>query len=263
MNMILVALRVCLVLLLGASLSACSSVRFADDELQTSARCILPTPAVLNEPALATMLDVVANIPLIGLFKIARDQDVRERLNLALQSSGFDVTRETEDAFKAALAAVNIETGSHRVQRRGPGAFKLLPDSNELPRGQPGQVFLDALLIYGFVATATGGDYRPYGVLNLQVVAADTHAINYKKKFFYNFVTLGGDEAVKLEVASNLPTWKNVAAIEADIPGAVAAFKQVIADVMKQTADRLRPDLASLATGSTAAESTATKPIPP
>jgi hypothetical protein len=238
--------RICFVLLFIV-LSGCSSVRFSDAELQTTAAYIVPTPAIIDKPVLITLADVVGSIPLLGLFKLVRDQDARERLDRLLRSDGLDFAREADTALKAALAAANIEAGSHAAPRRDPSGFRRFADPNELPRGRPGQSFVDTHVIYGFIATVTGADYRPYIVINLQIVAADTHAIKYRKEFRYDFPSLAADSLVKIEVPENRPTWKNLKAIEADIPAVGTALKQILADVTKQVAERLRVDLPLMA----------------
>jgi hypothetical protein len=53
-------------------------------------------------------------------------------------------------------------------------------------------------------------------IVSLQMVAADTHVIQYKTAFLYNFSTFKSGE-LRIEPAAALPSWKNAAAIEADI----------------------------------------------
>jgi hypothetical protein len=222
-------------------LAGCGTLRFAPGEVQSTAKHVVPTPAIVARPTVATLFDAVGSIPLVGLFKFGRDAEVRKRLGEALDAEGLDVRAQVHSQLQGELRALELEVGSHVTERREPGAFTLFADSNELPRGEPAQMFLDTKVLYGFIATATGTDYRPYVVVNLQVLAADTHKVKYQKSFGINFPPLGIDSRV--EVPAGMPSWKNVAAIEADIPGASTAFKSLASGISKAIAKQLQTEL--------------------
>lgn len=235
-------MRLAFVFALLAWLAGCSTTRFAAGEVQTPAKYVLTTPSTLEQPALVTAVDVVGSLPVVGWFKLARDSEVRKRLDKALTDAGLDVGVQVRSQFQAGLGALKLEVGTHDAVRRKPLPLDVFANPNELPRGRAEQTFVDTSVVYGFNTAVTGVDYRPYMILNVQVLAADTHEVKYRETFACNFIFQRGKDVV-IEPPATTPTWKNVAAIEADIPGASAAFKEFAALIVAAAVKRLQSDL--------------------
>jgi len=190
-------------------------------------------------PSFGTLFDATAVIPIFGFIKAGRDVSRQEPLGQALTAEGLDISMQVRTQLERQLAALSLEVGPHVTGRSRLRTFTQYASPKDLPRGGPTQQFVDTSIFYGFLATSNASDYRPYVCVKMQVLAADTHAVLYRKGFFANFTTVGTD-AIKVEVPASTATWADLAALQADIPGASAAFKDIAALVAKDIAKQLK-----------------------
>jgi hypothetical protein len=232
-------MRVAFLLMLLAGLAGCSTIGFTPGEVQTSAKYIVPTPAAMDPPTFGTFYDATSVIPVFGLFKLGRDLGMRGPLGRALTADGLDISMQVRTQLERELADLGLEVGHHVTGRSGLRTFSQYPSAKDLPRGASMQQFIDTSITYGFLATTNASDYRPYVCVQVQVLAADTHAVLYRKGFFANVSAMGAD-AIKVDVPAGTATWPNLAALQADIPGASAAFKSIAALVAKDIAKQLQ-----------------------
>ena len=230
-------MRLAFFLLLLAGSVGCSTTQFAPGEVLTTARYVVPTPAAA-EPGLTTLIDTTQVIPILGLLKGARDERVRGEVAEALKAKGLDMSLQFHEELERQLAAQGFDEGPY-ITYRARLRSDAYPRARDLPRGGAMQLFIDTSILHGFVAAATGAEFRPYVSVQLQILAADTHEVLYKRAFFANYPTLGTD-AIKVELPADIPTWGDVENIKRDIPRVDAAFKDIVAVVAKQITEQLQ-----------------------
>ena len=231
-------MRMTFLLILWVGLAGCSTLKFAPGEVSTSAKYVVPTPAAADDPLLLTVFDAKLLIPFVGLSKLNRQAQMRDQLAQSLKAEGLDMPMQLQMELERQLAAQGFETGPYRTYRGGLRG-NAYPRANDLPRGAARQQFIDTSIVHGFVAPVSGTDFRATVAVQLQVLAADTHAVLYQKKFFANFPTIGVD-AIGIDVPDAIPTWANVEAIQRDIPGANAALKELVGLVVKEIVKELQ-----------------------
>jgi hypothetical protein len=225
-------------LLVTACLTAgCGAPRIYKGERTVRDQIVLPTPVVIAQPAVAVLGDLFVAIPFAGLARVIVVEQQRQRLGAALAAEGFDPPKEFQEGFAADLKRLGVPLVSAvSVSRAAADPFKLYPDVNELPAGAPTDCFIDALLVYGFVAPVTGASYEPYMVVSLNVIRGDDHAVTYTEKFSYNF--LGKD--IEVAPAAPLPSWRSIDAVERDIRTARDALRNAAAELSKYVSTHLQ-----------------------
>jgi hypothetical protein len=187
---------------------------------------IVPTPKTTVHPNVF----VIGDIPGVQLFRIARNDFRRSALDRGLTQQGFDLVGEFRDGLAAELkkagGAAPVST-LNVARKKSDNRFEA--DPRELPAGPAGACFVDAFIIYGFAASVLGADYKPYMVVRLKIFRGGDHSLAYAEKFVYNYL------GQNIEVAPSAPlaSWKDGAAIEADIPGARDGLRAAIGDVTR------------------------------
>ena len=144
-----------------ATLAACGSTPMQQPQQQpgTAAQphLVVPTPSSVAQPVVVTIFDAAALLPIVGLGKVDADQQKGRSIGELLADYGLDATLEFRGQFAHELTARSgSSVATLDVKRATPGAFKLMPDQNELPMDPADECFVDVHLVYGFVAAASG-----------------------------------------------------------------------------------------------------------
>lgn len=218
-------------------LAGCGSNDVYTGEPKVRDRVILPTPVVMPQPAVAVIGDVAVLIPFVARVRVNANVERGKRIKTALSTEGFVVENEFQQNLASELKKVGAsDVSTVSIQRAPPKDFAVWPDERELPQGSPTECFMDVQLNYGFVAPVTGADYKPYMVVNLKVVRGEDHYVSHEEKFSYNFLGKG----VEVTPTAPLASWKNGAAVEADVSGARHALDAAVGDLSRFISSHLQ-----------------------